>query len=206
MSRNVSELAQRLNRLNGKGGKFPPLFLMTDAKRLLDPSRYIALLPKGSGIIVRHFQDAEKIKLIKKIKPLCQKHQIKLYVSDAVHMALTHQLDGVHFSEQAVKKIAGCGFLRRVKPKLLYSAACHSARAAQAAKRVGLDIIFISPVFPTQSHPGAASLGAWQFHRLSRTTPLKPYGLGGINAKTAQRLITSKACGFAGIGSLLNTE
>ncbi|MDV7339861.1 thiamine phosphate synthase [Terasakiella sp. A23] len=203
MSRNLSELALRLNRLNAPDANFPPLFLMTDAKRLPDPSDFIPLLPKGSAVIVRHFSEQEKTNIIFKIKPVCRKHKIKILVSDSPSLALRHQLDGVHFPEKTVRKIAGCGYLRRARPSLIFTAACHSARALNAAQKARLDAVLISPIFATQSHPGGKTLGPWTFQKLSRTKGLKTYGLGGINPKTAQRLITSRACGFAGIGSLL---
>lgn len=203
MSRTVSELAQRLNRLNSKGRKIPSLLLMTDAKRLPDPSAYIPRLPAGSAVIVRHFSDREKEIIINKIKSLCHKHKVKLLVSDSINLALKHRLDGVHFPEKTVQKIARCGSLKRQPKHLFFTAACHSERALHAAFKAGCHAALLSPVFPTQSHPGTKSLGAYQTNHLSRQTDLSIFALGGISKKTAHRLGTCTICGFAGISRLI---
>lgn len=203
MSRTVSELARRLNHLNAKDGKIPPLLLMTDAKRLSDPSALIPSLPAGSAIIVRHFSTHEKEKIIHKIKRLCRKHKVKLLVSDSLSLALKHGLDGVHFPEKSVRKIAQCGSLKRYNNRFLFTAACHSERALYAARQAGCHAGLLSPIFATQTHPGAKSLGAYQALRLSNHHKLPLFALGGIKPKTARRLRTSKICGFAGISGLI---
>jgi len=203
MAQNVSELAQRLNRRNAKGQKIPPLLLMTDTERLPDPSALIPKLPAGSGIIIRHFSREEKIKLIFKVKKLCRKHKVLLLVSDDTKLALSMQCDGVHFSELSLKKAAGIGKALKTKPSLIYTCACHSQRFVHAAQKAKMDAILISPVFKTNSHPNAHTKGSWGFQNLARQTHLHCFGLGGLNKKTAQQLIQTRACGFAGIGNLL---
>ncbi len=203
MAQTVSELAIRLNRRHVKKGKFPPLLLMTDTERLPDPSRIIPKLPSGSGVIVRHFSRSSKIELVRKIKKLCLKHKVKLLVSDDVSLALSQGLDGVHLSEKALRKVAGCGRLVRPKPDFFVSAACHSQLALCQAERAQIDAVLISPVFETDSHPHARSKKPWSFQNLTRNTSLKPYALGGLNGKTAQRLCHTRVCGFAGISGLV---
>jgi thiamine-phosphate pyrophosphorylase len=203
MSRTVSELAQRLNHRNAKGRKIPALLLMTDAKRLPDPSAYIPRLPAGSAVIVRHFSNKQKEEIIKKIRLLCKKHKVKLLVSDSLHLALKYRLDGVHFPEKTVRKIANCGSLKRYPKHLLFTTACHSERALHAAKRAGCHAALLSPIFPTQSHPGAKSLGSYQLTSLSHRSPLNLFALGGITQKTAQRISTCPISGFAGVRGLI---
>lgn len=203
MAQTVAEVAHRLNRRNGPGDKFPALLLMTDAKRLPDPSAYIPHLPKGSAIIIRHFTTKEKTNLSFKIKTLCKKHKVKLLLSDDIKTALKLGLDGVHFSERKARRQA-------VKPKIatqknfIFTSACHSLRALKRAERANMDAVLISPVFTTQSHPDTKGLGALRFQCLATQTHLKCYALGGITPQTAQRLSSSKAYGFAGISSLIN--
>ena len=72
----------------------------------------------------------------------------------------------------------------------------------QLATRPGIDAvgIILSPVFPTDSHPGAPTLGPLRFAAWARRAPLPVYALGGVNAVTARRLAASNAAGLAGIG------
>lgn len=203
MSRTVSELAQRLNRLNSKGRKIPALLLMTDAERLPDPSHLIPRLPARSAVIVRHFSDKQKEEIILKIKSLCRKHKVKLLVSDSLRLAFKHRLDGVHFPEKSVRKIANCGSLKRWPKRFFFTAACHSERALHAAQKAGCHAALLSPVFPTQSHPGAKSLGTYQLTSLSHRSHLKLFALGGITQKTAQRISICPLSGFAGVRGLI---
>ena len=203
MAQNVSELAQRLNRRNAKGQRIPSLLLMTDAERLPDPSALIPKLPTGSGIIIRHFSREGKLKLIRKIKFLCRKHKVLLFVSDDINLALSMQCDGVHFSESSLKKAAGIGKALKPKPDFIYTCACHSQRSVYAAQKAKMDAMLISPIFKTNSHPNVHTKGPWQFQNMAISTNINCYALGGLNRKTAKRLLQTKACGFAGIGNLL---
>jgi thiamine-phosphate pyrophosphorylase len=203
MPQNLAEVARRLNRLNAKGQRFPSLFLMTDTKRLPDPSSVIVKLPKGSAVIIRHETRQGKINLIHKIKELCRKHQVKLLVSDDIRLCLAHRLDGVHLSQKKLLLTASCGYFIKAKPQLIITSACHSLTALKAAEKSKIDGVLISPVFATDSHPNAKTLGLWGFQNLTKQIPLKCYGLGGINKKTAQRLQNSKACGLAAINGLI---
>lgn len=203
MAQTVSELAKKLNHRHAKGGKFPPLLLMTDTKRLADPREIIPKLPPGSGLILRHFSRKGKIDLINKIKKIAKIHKVKLLVSDDVKLAQMMGLDGVHLSEKLLKKTAQCGCFIKPKPDFIVNSACHSVSALKWAEKANIDAVLISPIFTTKSHPNSKTLGAWGFQNLTRQSKVKTYALGGLNKKTARRLVQTKACGFAGISGLL---
>jgi thiamine-phosphate pyrophosphorylase len=71
------------------------------------------------------------------------------------------------------------------------------------ARTAGAKALLLSPVLPTQSHPGAKGLGILAFRRLVRRCPLPVYALGGVNAQTIGLLTGSGAAGAAGIGGFL---
>ena len=58
---------------------------------------------------------------------------------------------------------------------------------ASAAKRA-MDAVFLSPVFPTRSHPEAATLGVHGFHVLAQQSPVPVIALGGMTKPRAQEL------------------
>ncbi|MGZ8283326.1 MAG: thiamine phosphate synthase, partial [Allosphingosinicella sp.] len=72
----------------------------------------------------------------------------------------------------------------------------------RAAERSGADILFLSPVFPTRSHPGAPALGPRRFARLARRTRLPVIALGGVDARKGKALSRLGAWGWAGISAL----
>ncbi len=71
------------------------------------------------------------------------------------------------------------GLTRR--PELEWVAAsCHDAGELARAAALELDFVVLSPVLPTASHPGAATLGWDRFRELLRDCPLPVFALGGL--------------------------
>ena len=62
--------------------------------------------------------------------------------------------------------------------------------------------IFLSPAFPTASHPGRAALGAVRLRGIALALPVPVYALGGIDEGTAARLAGAPLAGLAAIGAL----
>jgi len=71
------------------------------------------------------------------------------------------------------------------------------------AEEYGADFTFLSPLFPTASHPGAAALGISEFKKLIEKTNLPVIALGGINADNCRQL---SGHGRAVIGAILAAE
>src|SRR3546814_6215356 len=70
------------------------------------------------------------------------------------------------------------------------------------AERTNADLLFISPVFPTRSHPNGRTLGPLRFGLLRQQTPKVVIALGGINRRRAKRLRGLGADGWAAIDAL----
>jgi thiamine-phosphate pyrophosphorylase len=79
----------------------------------------------------------------------------------------------------------------------LRTAAAHNLREIRLAERRGADLLFLSPVFPTRSHPEAKTLGRLRFSLLARQTRVPSIALGGMNEKRARGL--AGAYGWAAI-------
>jgi thiamine-phosphate pyrophosphorylase len=77
------------------------------------------------------------------------------------------------------------------------TAPVHDLEEIRAAEAAGAALVFLSPVFPTRSHPGAPVLGPEGFAALARQTKLPVVALGGMSAERAATL--AGAYGWAGI-------
>jgi thiamine-phosphate pyrophosphorylase len=75
----------------------------------------------------------------------------------------------------------------------------HDRREAVTGKRAGAAILFVSPVFPTRSHPGAPPLGPMRAARIGRGLGLMVIGLGGMTARRWGRVRRLGFDGWAGI-------
>jgi len=195
----LAALARQLNTRSAWGRRLPPLILVTDEARLHDPCPAARALPRGSAVLFRHYGHPERAALARRLAVLCRRRGLKLIVAGDWRLAYAVGAHGVHLPEQLVPRR---GRIRRRKRRWLVTAAAHGAAAIGCARRAGADAVLLSPVFPTRSHPGAPGLGVVRFAGLVHHGPLPVYALGGVNEKTARRLIGSGAIGIAAIGGL----
>lgn len=194
----LADLARRLNSRHRQGHRLPALVLMTDRRRLPDPVPAIESLPADAMVVFRHYEDPDREARAAALLALCRRRRLPLLVAGDWRLAARLGADGVHLPEALVGLV---GRVRRLRPWYV-TAAAHSEAALRRAADQGVDAAFLSPVFPTRSHPGAPTLGPRHFARLVRRVDVPVYALGGVDRTTAPRLLDSGAVGIAAIGSL----
>jgi thiamine-phosphate pyrophosphorylase len=164
----------------------PPLWLFTDAVRLPDPLAAIARLPKGlCGVVFRQDGEAE---LAQAVRRLCRARGIAMTVAGDWRLAASLGV-GVHLR----------GGRGRSLPGRLNTASAHGVAELRRARLAGA-LAFLSPVFPTLSHPGAAVLGPWRWGVLSGGRPAG--ALGGIDGMQVHRLPRDTCVAIGAIGAL----
>jgi len=161
----------------------PRLWLMTDERQgdgLLDA---VARLPEGAGIVFRHYSLAEVARrdLFERVRAAAPG---RVLLAGPAAQAVAWGADGSH---------------GRGRGEGLRSAPVHDHAQIRAAERDGAALLFLSPVYPTASHPGARTLGLARFAWLARRTTLPVIALGGMNAARGRRLASFGAYGWAGI-------
>lgn len=199
----LASLAAQLNiasRQARSARAVPSLWLLSDAERLADPRPALRRLPPGSGFIFRHYDHADREAMARTLRRLCRKRRIVFLLAGDWRMALRVAADGVHFPEKLAYQ---AGAMRRVKPDAMVTVAAHNLRSMHRARIYGADMVLLSPIFATQSHPDGAVLGAVRFAAIARTSRLPVMALGGLNARNARRLKGSGAAGIAGISGLV---
>ncbi|HVY33724.1 MAG TPA: thiamine phosphate synthase [Caulobacteraceae bacterium] len=87
------------------------------------------------------------------------------------------------------------------RPGLLITAAAHSEPAIRRARLAGCDAVLVSAVFASSSPSAGRPMGAVRFAALVRRARMPVYALGGIDARTAARLLSSGAAGLAAVGA-----
>jgi thiamine-phosphate pyrophosphorylase len=157
----------------------PRLWLMTDERQGEALFTAITRLPRGAGIVFRHYSlaRAERRALWERVRTATQGRGLTLVVAGPTLPGA----DGAH-------NRASRG---------LRTASAHNLREIRAAERAGAHLIFLSPVYPTRSHPDAPTLGPRRFAALAHQTKLPVIALGGMDADKARTL--GGAYGWAGI-------
>ncbi len=154
----------------------PPLWIFTDWHRLPDPAPLVRRLPPAlCGVVYRPAPLAGAGEL-RRLRQLCRARRVALSVAGECGAAGC----GEH-------RAGGRRRLRRARAAFA-TASAHSAADMVRAERAGAALVFVSPVFATASHPGAASLGLLRLASLARGRRIPILALGGITGRTAWSL------------------
>lgn len=187
------------------GGKKPrrrglPLFaFMTDAGRTPDPAKTLRRLTPGTIVIFRHYDAPDRTALGRRLATLARRLGLIFVVAGDRRLAHRLRADGLHLPDGMVRR------RYRFAPKgdpWPVSAAAHDGPGLRRAARAGVDLILLSPVFPTASHPGRPALGVRRLAALCCSTALPVLALGGVAPVTLRRVRAAGAAGVAGIGAL----
>lgn len=154
----------------------PTLWLMTDERMGEDWLRVVDRLPRGAGIVFRHHATppAERRRLFAQLRRVARARGLVL----------------VRAGETRLRGEMG---VHRGRSRGLVTWPVHDWREARRARQAGADAGFVSPVFATRSHPGAAALGPRRAGQLAQTLPMVRIALGGMDARRFRAL-----CGFDG--------
>ena len=171
MARCYSEAMARLKPL-------PDIWVVSDARNDAELERTLARLPRGSGLIFRHYHLPEEQRRARfaALLRLARSHGHTVALAGDACTARHWGADAAY----------GPAAMLAAGPELPRLVTAHSLHELGRASRA--DAILLSPVFATRSHPGAATLGALRFRLLAARSPVPVIALGGLNAAAARRL------------------
>lgn len=157
----------------------PRLWLMTDERQGDALWAALARLPKGAGVIFRHHATApaERRALYERVRRVARRRRLVLILAGRPRDAIGWRADGVHGRSH-----------QRCRRALIQTASAHNRRELVAAERARANLVLLSPIFPTRSHPGAPALGRVRFSHLARSTKVGVIALGGMTARRARSL------------------
>tara|TARA_Y100001970_G_C14249253_1_gene870575 strand:+ start:1208 stop:1792 length:585 start_codon:yes stop_codon:yes gene_type:complete len=179
----------------------PTLWFFTDITRNPDPYTILNQLPKNSGIVFRDYNAPKRKYMAAKMADFCRKKNLVLIIGADTKLALQVGAAGVHIPEFNKQTLP---YLKTQKPKWIISTSVHDYRAYRKVNALGANIIFLSPVFETISHPGRRPLGRLYISRLVRKFGVFSIALGGINTKTVCDLSGTGVNGIAAISGFIN--
>lgn len=159
--------------------KLPRAWLFSDERTAVAPLALAALLPPGSGIILRHDRLAPgaRWRLARRLARIARARRLRLLLAGDPACAARWGMDGVHLRQAHSRQARQAHRLG-----LMLSMPVHDAREALTARRAGAQAAFVSPLHPTRSHPGSTALGYRAWLRLARTAGGLPVALGGMTS------------------------
>ena len=128
-----------------------------------------------------------------KMMPLMREHDARLLINADVELAREVGAHGVHLNSMQLATLSA-------RPDVEWCAAsCHNAEELRRAVELGMDFAVVSPVLPTLSHPGEATLGWENFAAIAAGSSIPIYALGGLRLDDMQ---AAWQCGAHGIALL----
>lgn len=163
---------------------WPRIWLMTDERMGERLWASLERLPRGAGVVFRHYATitAERREIYARVRKIARKRRLTLVVAGPPLPGA----NGVH--GRGARRNAG-----------LLTRPVHSRAEAIAAARAGADLIFVSPVFATRSHPGARALGTVRLGMMLCGIDIPAIALGGMDARQFRRIAPLRLHGWAAI-------
>ena len=178
--------------------RLPSLYAISQAAQLgIDEfmARLHAALQRGVRLVQVREKDMDAGTLrgfTQDVIKLCHSHGARVLVNGDIRLARQTGADGVHLqSNQYI------GLDNSPVDDMLWAASCHNRAELQRAAQLGADFAVLSPVLPTQSHPGAPTLGWEGFAAACRDLPMPVYALGGMQTGMLEHALAHNAHGIA---------
>ncbi len=189
--------AQAIGRGAATGKPLPWLLFFTDPARTPDIEAAAWRLPAGAAIVYRTFGDPQGEARARGLMRIARRRKLRLLIGADAALAARVGADGVHMPERLRGQIP---YLKH--RGLLVTCAAHSPLAARRALAAGADAAVVSAIFPSNSPSAGTPIGPLRLARLVRQAGGPVYALGGVNDKTARRLLPAGLVGLAAVEAL----
>lgn len=172
----------------------PKAWFLTDPARVADPVATVSALPKGWGVVYRHFGETNRVAIAHELASACRaNHLIFLIAADPV-LARAVGADGVHWPNKRIAESR-----RNARAFQLITSSAHTHAERIHAVKAGVDAVFYSAVFVSKSPSAPKPMGPGRFRQCAASSSIPIIGLGGITAENAARIAPH---GFASISGI----
>ncbi len=160
--------------------ELPTLYAISNVSELgVEPfiPRLESALNKGLRLVQlreKSLTREELRELALRMLPMMRACGARLLLNADIELAQEIGADGVQLTAVQLATL-------RERPDVPWCAAsCHNAEEVRRAEALGCDFVLLSPVLPTQSHPGAATLGWERFAEYAAGATIPVFALGGL--------------------------
>lgn len=183
--------------MNHKAEFLPELYMMTgkfddheDFKNKLTGA-----LSQSNKVVQfrqKNIENSEYLALAKLAESVCSQFNSLLLLSTTIGIFNQADAGGIHLNSQVLFEFDN----RPVAKHHLLSVSCHNLDEMKQAEKLGADILLLSPVKATASHPELEAIGWQQFMQMIKRVKCPVYALGGMQASD---LDDAKQAGAQGI-------
>ena len=162
-------------------GTLPDLWLISDRRNDHVLDHVLRALTERVAFIFRHYHLAPEARRARfaQVRRICRERDHLVILADSPQTAKEWGADGIYGAPRA---------LAPRRTGLLRVATAHDLREIGLASRARADAVILSPVFPTRSHPGAATLGPLRFRTMAQHALMPVIALGGMSVARASAM------------------
>lgn len=137
----------------------PRLWMMTDERQGEGLWTALDRLPRWAGVVFRHYSlgESDRRRLFADMRAIAEPKGLLLLLAGPPELAKAWGADGAH------------GRFRN-PPGMILTTPAHNLVEIRAAERAGANLLFLSPAYPTRSHPARSRSGCrgWDVSRVGR--------------------------------------
>ena len=147
----------------------------------------------------KHASRSEFVDLARRVKRVCDKHDIPLIINDEPDIAVEIGAAGVHVGQEdleasRVREIVG--------PDAIVGVSAATVAEAQAAQRAGADYLGVGAVFPTSTKPDADFIPRETLTAICAAVSIPVVAIGGIGADNLLSLAGTGIDGVAVVSAI----
>jgi thiamine-phosphate pyrophosphorylase len=142
--------------------------------------------------------DRELHGLIERILPL-RERGLRILISRRLDLAASYALDGVHLAKDAAPVAEARA---RLGAGALIGYSAHEPSEARGVAAQGASYVTLSPIYPTESKPGASARGLAWLREAVRGLSIPALALGGVTLERVPEVLAAGAWGVAAVSSL----
>jgi 8-oxo-dGTP diphosphatase len=183
--------------------RLPPIYAITQAAKLgieTFMDRLQIALENGVRLVQVREKDMDDTTLQNfavSVVEECRRFGARVMINSSITLAQASNADGVHLQTRQY-----LGLDTNPADGMFWSASCHNRDELLHAARLGAGFAVLSPVLPTQSHPGAPTLGWRGFAEACVNLPIPVYALGGMQTEMLDIAVAHNAHGIALLSGL----
>ncbi|MET0085514.1 MAG: thiamine phosphate synthase [Sedimenticola sp.] len=158
-------------------------------------------LQQGNRIVqlrCKQISDADEFLALAEIaQEICDRYNTTLLLATDADTFKRSDAGGLHLTSHTLQAYEH----RPVEEGKLLSVSCHTVEDLAMARRLGADILLLSPVKETSSHPGVPGIGWQGFREMTAGIGQPVYALGGMSTSDLDDAKSAGAAGVAAISS-----
>ena len=153
-------------------------------------------LKTGSKIVqlrCKGMDDAKYREVTHLAEVICHRFEAPLLLATTVDLFVETNANGLHLSSNRLGDFSE----RPIATDKILSVSCHTKADLELADRLGADILLLSPVKPTTSHPDLPGIGWNHFREMTEKLEQPVFGLGGMQPEDVDAAQAAGAQGVA---------